>query len=229
MSQLHVASEIAHSVFVHGERFKMTIKFELDVNAKEISKGIKDEIRKIVFKSIPKIQRSLNDKIGDIVFRSLLAGVPVITGSDFAEIGVPDINDRIQSVIRTASNDFKVIVKPANYLIININILDMGYSQLLSLPESVYPYTSIQGSGVLEWLRWLLVEGGGVAIDGWRFSPFPSRFSRTGGGIMSAGGTWNVPPSLQGTSNDNILTRALIGIEKDLEAVVSQELKRLIK
>ena len=46
---------------------------------------------------------------------------------------------------------------------------------------------------------------------------------------MSAGGTWNVPPSLQGTSNDNILTRALIGIEKDLEAVVSQELKRLIK
>jgi len=224
-----VGSEVAHFVFAHGRGSKMTIQFKLDVSASQIAKGINDEIKKIIFRAIPKIQRSLNDKIGDIAFRRLLAGVPAITGRDFAEIGVPDINDRIQSIIRIASNDFKVIVKPANYLIIDINILDTGYSQLLSLPEAIYPYTSIQGSGVLEWLRWLLVEGNGVVVDGWRFSPFPSRFSRSGGGIMAAGGAWNVPPSLQGTPDDNILTRALLGIEKDLEAVISQELKRLIK
>ena len=45
------------------------------------------------------------------------------TGPIPVEVVMADINDRIQSVIRTASNDFKVIVKPANYLIININIL----------------------------------------------------------------------------------------------------------
>jgi len=38
-----------------------------------------------------------------------------------------------------------------------------------------------------------------------------------------------MPPSLAGTAQDNILTRALQNIEKDIEVLVKQELQRIIK
>ena len=45
---------------------------------------------------------------------------------------------------------------------------------------------------------------------------------------MLRGGTWSVPPSIAGTAQDNILTRTLQDIEKDIEKIINQELQRII-
>ena len=154
--------------------------------------------------------------------------MPTISGRDYYEMGVPDINQRLQSIIRAASNTFKIQVRAGNLLSINIGILEDDYSQLLALPESVFPYISAKGSGVLQWLRWILIEGNGPIIRDFEYAPTPSRFSRTGGGVMLRGGTWSVPPSIAGTAQDNILTRTLQDIEKDIEKIITQELQRII-
>ena len=46
---------------------------------------------------------------------------------------------------------------------------------------------------------------------------------------MGSGSGWRVPPSLSGTANDNILTKALENIEKDIQVIVNQELQRILK
>ena len=205
-----------------------SIDYNIKIDVKQVSKDIYKDIFNKIKKAAPKIQRVLNSKIEDIVFQRLVSSVPTITGRDYYEMGVPDINERLQSIIRIAAKNFKIKVTPANILNISIEILEDDYSLLLSLPESVFPYISAKGSGILQWLRWILLEGNSPIVRDFEFTPTPSRFSRTGGGVMMRGGGWNVPPSLAGTSQNNILTRALQNIEKDIESLVSQELQRII-
>ena len=205
-----------------------SIDYNIKIDVKQVSKDIYKDIFNKIKKAAPKIQRVLNSKIEDIVFQRLVSSVPTITGRDYYEMGVPDINERLQSIIRIAAKNFKIKVTPANILNISIEILEDDYSLLLSLPESVFPYISAKGSGILQWLRWILLEGNSPIVRDFEFTPTPSRFSRTGGGVMMRGGGWNVPSSLAGTSQNNILTRALQNIEKDIESLVSQELQRII-
>jgi hypothetical protein len=201
----------------------------IKINNKDLLKDVDKELKKLINKNIPKMQRILNEKIGDIVFQRLVNGLPIIQGNDLAEIGVPDINSRLISIMQTISKNVRIKISPGKQLRMTINIIEEDYSDILSLPESVYAYTSSRGSGVLEWVKWILLGGSGTIIGGFDFSPVPSPFSRTGGGLMVAGGGWSVPSNLAGTSQNNILTRALDNIEKDIKIIVSQELQRILK
>ncbi len=216
-------------MFVHGRESNMVLDINIKINRQQIEADLLKEIKSILYKNIPRIQKVLNDKIEQIVFQRLITGVPTITSRDIAEIGVPDINNRLASIIRVASQSIEVKVNRGKILKIDIGILRQDYSDLLSLPESVFTYTSARGSGILEWLRWLLIEGNGVIVGGLEFSPIPSAFSRTSGGVMTAGSGWSVPSNLAGSSQNNILTRALQNIEKDIETIIKQELQRIIK
>ena len=207
----------------------MTIDYNIKIDVRKVNNEISKDIVRIIRKSVSKIQSSLDSKLEDIIFKRLVTGVPNISGRDYYEMGVPDINQRLQSIIRIASQSFTIKVKVENLLTINIGILEDDYSQLLSLPESIFPYISAKGSGVLEWLRWILIEGNQPIVRDFEFVSTPSRFSSTGGGIMLRGGGWSVPPNLAGTVQDNILTRSLQNIEKDIETLVNQELQRIIK
>ena len=201
----------------------------IKINNKDLLKDIDKQLKKLINKNIPKMQRILNEKIGDIVFQRLVNGLPVIQGNDLAEIGVPDINSRLISIMQTISRNVRIKISPGKQLRMTINIIEEDYSDVLSLPDAVYAYTSSRGSGILEWLKWILLGGNGTIIGGFDFSPAPSPFSRTGGGLMVAGGGWSVPSNLAGTSQNNILTRALDNIEKDIRAIVDQELQRILK
>jgi len=207
----------------------MVLDINIKINRQQIEADLLKEIKSILYKNIPRIQKVLNDKIEQIVFQRLITGVPTITSRDIAEIGVPDINNRLASIIRVASQSVEIKVTKGNILRIDIGILRDDYSDLLSLAEATFQYTSFTGSGILPWLRWLLLDGGSPVIGGFDFAPLPSIFSRTGGGIMTPGGNWNIPANLAGTSNNNILTRALTNIQKDLESIIKQELQRVIK
>jgi len=222
--------EIAHFVFAHGRGFRMTINVKFNLNQSQIKQDIVKDIRNTIYKYIPVIQKSINVQLEDIIFKRLFSGVPNIVGRDRAEIGVPDINERLQSIIRVASQSFEVSVKKGNILFIELRIIQDDYSDLLSLPEAVFSYISVNGSGVLDWLRWLLLEGTNPIVIGFDFTPTASRFSRTGDGLMRPlNSSWSVPNNIAGTANDNMITRALVNIEKDIEILIKQELTRIIK
>lgn len=201
----------------------------ITLDTKKILQEINASAGKIISRNIPKIQAILDQKIEKIVSQRLISGLPTIQGRDLAEIGVPDINTRLTSIVQAVAQNVRVKVTYTKSIQININILEEDYSDVLSLPEAVYAYTSANGSGVLEWLKWILLGGNGAIVAGFSFSPLASPFSRTGGGLMVAGGSWAVPSNLAGTASDNILTRSLENIEQDIKLIVNQELQRILK
>lgn len=201
----------------------------IKIDSKQINQEINRALDQNIGKNIIRIQKTLNDKIQQIVFQRLIGGIPVIQGTDLAEIGVPDINTRLTSILQTLASNIKVKVSFDKSIKIDINILEEDYSDVLSLPEAVYTYTSSNGSGVLEWLKWILLGGNGTIVGGFEFSPSSSPFSRTGGGLMTPGNGWGVPSNLAGTASNNILTRSLQNIEKDIQVIVSQEIQRILK
>lgn len=207
----------------------MTIQAQIKINQKQIFKDIAKELNLIINKNVNKIQQALDSRISNLVFQRLVSGLPRIQGNDLAEIGVPDINTRLISIARVVSDNIVIKATFNKSLKIDIGILQEDYADLLSLPESLYRYNSVKSSGILPWLRWLLLEGNGPIVGGFDFQPLPTAFSRTGGGIMTVGGSWNVPVGLSGTANNNIFTRALTNLKKDIEAIVKQELQRIIK
>ena len=199
------------------------------INLNDVVKDVNKQLNKNINTSIPKIQRVLNQKIENIVFTRLIAGLPTIQGADLAEIGVPDINTRLTSIVQTIARNIRIKITPGKSLGISITILEQDYSDVLSLPEAIYAYSSAGGSGILEWLKWILLGGNGTIVAGFEFSPLASPFSRTTGGLMVAGGGWSVPSNLAGTATDNILTRSLDNIQKDIEIIINQELQRILK
>ena len=204
------------------------ISINLQIDENKVIRDIMKEIRRIIQNSLLTIKQKLSAEISQIVLRRLTQGVPVISGRDYHEIGIPDINDRIISVIRNVSNNIKVkvMIKPPDLLNIEIGILKADYSDLLSLPEAVFQYKS---GGVLPWLRWLLLDGGGVIVNNYDYKNRPLKSSRTNFGFMAKGSGWSMPPNLVGTQNNNILTRALTNIDKDIELIVINVIKGNIK
>ena len=213
--------EIAHSVFAHGRGYKMVGNVKIKLS--DIKKDIDNQYSKSISKNFATIERVLNQKIEQIVSQRLLAGLPVIQGNDLAEIGVPDINTRLVSIVQAIATNIRVKVSGTKRISLNITILEDDYSDVLSLPEAVYAYTSARGSGILEWAKWILLGGNGTIVGGFDFAPVTSPFSRTGGGLMRPGGGWRMPPGLSGTANDNILTRALENIEVIVHAAALKQ------
>jgi len=205
------------------------IKGTVKLDEKSFLKQVEKDVSKTLNKNISKIQRTLNDRIEKIVFQRLVTGLPSIQGLDLAEIGVPDINTRLTSIVGVVAKNSQVIVRGGKQVRIEIKILRDDYSDILSLPEAVYTYISAKGSGILEWLKWILLDGTSQVVGGFEFSPLTSPFSRTGGGVMVAGNGWSVPPSIAGSAGNNILTRSLQNIEQDIKIIVNQELQRMIK
>jgi len=204
------------------------MKISLQINQKELERELTKEIQRKVNQAIPRIQSALNERFENMLLQRFNSGVPPFSPREIAEIGVPDLNLRIQSIIREAAKSFEIKVVPANLLRINISILRKNHEDLLSLPESVFQYVSSRGSGILEWLRWLLLEGNNTIVNEFDYRPSNSPASRAGG-LMVKGTGWNMPETISGIEGNNILTRCLDNIGKDIEMIVRAELNRLIR
>jgi len=207
----------------------MNIRASIKIDERQFKKEIQLELQRKVNKAIPKIQTELNNRFPALLKKHFSANVQPITGDDFYALGVPTINDDLISIIDAASNSFEVKIAPANLLKINIGILEKTHQHLLDLPEAYFNYTSSRGGGVIQWLKWILLEGGNSVVDGYEVNYTNSRFSRTGGALMNKGPFFIVPENLQGVAGDNILTRAIQNINTDLEKLVKQVLNNSIK
>ena len=93
-----------------------------------------------------------------------------------------------------------------------------NFKNLLSLPEGenqAYP----EG----HWLRHLLLSGNQTIVVGYHYTP--GRGGRSGGGTMTSGGAWRVPPQYAGDEGNNFITRAFEGREKQIADIFSRALK----
>ena len=193
------------------------------------------EIVKKVKRKAPIIQTNITEKVREAV-RDALVSTPeyqsIIQGKLKAELGVPNSDSRIITVIDTWIENIVVNVKAARtpFLVIDIGIIQGDYSDVLSLPQAQYTYKSKRGEGEIPWLKWLLLEGDKRIINKYEFSS-NTRGSRTGMGIMisKARGFWQVPPEFSGTAVDNFATRALENIETTIDKIVEQLIKGNLK
>ena len=209
-----------------GLRSNFSSTFQNNV-VREISKNVK--------RKAPRIKTIITEQIRKAV-REALVSTPeyqsILQGKLKAELGIPQSDTRIITIIDTWVNNISVKVKSAKspLLLIDIGIIQDDYGDVLSLPAAQYTYQSKHGQGEIPWLKWLLLEGDKRIITKYEFSSNP-RGSRTGMGIMvrKSRGSWQVPPEFSGTSVDNFATRALGNIESAIDKIVEKAVKDAFK
>lgn len=157
----------------------------------------------------------------------LIAPVVVVT---------PIINTWLASIIVTL-NHFKPTKSGKLNGGLKITAIQGDYKDVENLPYS--SYTAKPSGKLIEWLKWLLESGTQVLIQdyGITFDIDEGGFvgkifrSRSGEALMISPEVtfgmkplnsvfqWSVPPEYAGTQENNWVTRALIGIEKDIENI----------
>tara|TARA_R100000008_G_scaffold62018_1_gene39308 strand:+ start:1185 stop:1826 length:642 start_codon:yes stop_codon:yes gene_type:complete len=174
------------------------------------------------------IKKKLQETIMEMLFNSPAVS-SLMGGKLQAELGVVSAESTMIEVIDTWMNNIHVSTKAGGspLLTINIGILTQGYGDVLSLPSSVYQSA---GGEMIEWLRWLLLEGDKTIVD-YFFLPGNRSKSRTGLGIMvrKGGRRWSIPPEFRGTETDNFATRALENLDKALDRIVRVEINKVLK
>lgn len=198
----------------------------------EFNKNIKNEIRKIIAQNITGITHRIHSRIGTIIrvrIQNTLEYQSLFGGQLQAELGIPN-PDVIENIINTWASNFSVKYNSSGRAFgsLNIGLIQDDYTDVLSLPEASFFYTSGNTSGVIDWLRWLLLEGSNVIVRSYGFTGNETRGSRTGLGVMVSreGGSWRVPPEFAGTASDNFVLRALLAIDKDIDRVVQEEIDK---
>ena len=210
------------------------IKLESGFSSKFQSNVLR-EITKKIRRQAPKIKITITDSIRRVV-REALVSTPeyqsIVQGKLRAELGIPEADSRIISVIDEWVNNIKVTVKAGTspLLLIDIGIIRQDYGDVLSLPAAQYNYASSRSQGQIPWLKWLLLEGDKRIITKYEFVSNPKK-SRTGMGIMVSKerGSWQVPPEFSGTSVNNFATRALGNIGNIIDNIIEQAVKESLK
>lgn len=211
----------------------MVLEYKLTISRSEFKNNVQEALKKKIGRQTGSIQASLNASIDNIVLNRLISAVPTIQGDDYYQLGVPDINERIQSILRTVAANTTITVSSGSgksFFTVNIGVLNGDYSDLLNLPEAIFRDDNKLGNAVvIPWLSWLLLEGTNPVADKSFYDNKPQYARIPGGGFMINNGFFSVPASIAGTSDDNFLTRALRGIEDDVIRLTKNQMKGLVK
>lgn len=138
-------------------------------------------------------------------------------GSLKGQFGIPDGQDLlatldiISAVRESISIKFVKYKAPLNLGGLQINFQPSNFTNLLGLDSGHVLYFG----GDLHWLSWLLTEGNRIIIVGYYYDP-ETGIGRSGLGVMNEGGFFRVPTVFSGTTQNNFITRALIGRQQEL-------------
>jgi len=209
----------------------MTIRANIDLpNFKaDFEKKILREIKTVINKAMPSIVNKIKSRLKAEFVRLVKESAEytaLVSGDLRGEIGLPDPTV-VDTVIDAWADGIQVtFTKRGKLGSIEIGMIQADYADVLSLPDASYVYASRDGSTVIEWLRWLLLESTSIIVVGYVFAA--SNRGRTGLGIMvnRNGGGWRVPAQYAGTANDNFVTRALVDIERTIDIIVRQEITK---
>lgn len=213
----------------------MSDSLNISVKLLESNKTIADQILKALIPDIrqylDKIYNSLKSTIPLIVIESIKAQpeyTALLSGTLQYELGIVDPGSRLKEILATIESGAIVSTKPLKTTGsgfsggVKLQMVKSDFSDLLNLGSA--SFVSENGSQI-NWLEWLLIEGDSVIISDYDFILGPSKYSRTGMGIMRSmsGGSWRVPPEYAGTANNNWITRAIEAasqsIQKEIEKI----------
>jgi hypothetical protein len=193
----------------------------------DFAKYVTVELSRQLRKKSQIIGQRIQDPLQQIVRESIMSTPEYRSlhgGKLQGELGVTSPSTRVEAVINTWVSHIFVEAKVARdpLLSIHIGFLEVGYGDVLSLPEASYDYEG----GTIPWLQWLLLEGDKRIVRNYEFSPI-TRNSRTGLGIMipSDRRGWQVPPEFSGTESNNFATRAFDGVDTKIEKIVKSVIK----
>lgn len=104
---------------------------------------------------------------------------------------------------------------------LEVNFQPSNFLGLINLPQGIVNYEN----GSLKWLDWLLTQGDKIIVANYQYNP-KTGIGRSGLGNMIPGGSFRVPPQYSGTTDNNFITRALVGPsqEKQIMAIFKEVL-----
>jgi hypothetical protein len=186
---------------------------------KNMYKALADAINKSINKYKGEVTAQLKSSIGNWIrsqpeINSLLANGAF--GSLSAQFGLPigSANFAVGQIISEITNNVNINFTPVNDKLkgsIEFNFQPADYLNLLGLSNG---HVLTEKGVDLHWLDWLLIQGDTVIILGYDY--VPASRGRSGGGYMSLGKTWRVPPEFSGTPTNNFITRSFDGRDNEI-------------
>lgn len=210
----------------------MNITLTLTDSIKTVEKNINVAISKSINDKLNKNITRIRDKAKNLVkswvfmqpeIQSLLLGGP---GSLIGYFGITTTSQQIvDSIINSVAESIEV--KLTKYAVdlsggLEIRFQPSSFINLLSISEG----HTIYGNGDLHWLEWLLNRGDTIIVANYQYNPVTG-LGRSGLGVMVSGGSFRVPPQFSGTSDNNFITRALIG--KTQEKQIAELLQKVLE
>ena len=188
--------------------------------------ALSEDINKVIKKNVGQFQRAMKLKIPqwikeqpEMVSLSEF-GVPYSLASQFG-LRPGDDTDAYNHIVEVISDSIQVKVNPINSKLqggveFSISPLFGGGGLLGSSAGTVVT----EKGEVLDWLNWLLTIGDSTVITGYHYTP--SERGRSGGGTMSGGSVWRIPPQFSGTPEDNFVTRAFENREVEIDGLLEE-------
>ena len=182
---------------------------DLNLKLKKNYKKAEDKVRSLVQGWIFE-QPEISSILDDGVLNSLNAQFGFMNGTASQAIEVISL-----AVAKSVAVEFQQINDKLQGGVI-FYLQPDNFSNILGLPEAVIQSTSTQ----LPWLNWMLTQGSNTIVSGYTYKPDNS--GRSGGGTMVSGNLWRIPPNFAGTVENNFITRALQGREKELSSIMEE-------
>jgi hypothetical protein len=197
----------------------ITIKLLDDIKSIEskINSAIATEVNKILFQNQSKILQESKLLASRWIASQpeMLALQSSVPGSLAGQFGLyaGQGQSSVISIVNSVENSISTSFKKFNSKLIGgleVNFQPKNFLNLLNLPQGIVNYEK----GQLHWLDWLLLKGDTTIVVNYQYNP-NSGIGRSGLGNMIEGGSFRVPPQFSGTSDDNFVTRALVGPEQE--------------
>ncbi len=191
---------------------------------------VQNDLNNLWSKATKKTLIEIQDIVRQSIKESPEYNILILDSRAFHEIGIDNIDDRMDGVIELVVKDIELdsniqsISKVKNTVKaeFQIRILDLDYEELLKSPEA--SFITKKGDS-LDWLKWLLLEGTSSVILNYRYLDKVGTWSRTGQGIMipnAQPNLWSVPSELSGTRENNWLVRAITKLDVLLPNIINK-------
>ena len=213
----------------------MELTIKLAQNERELMQGILEQYAENINNTLKLSYNTVYQRIASQIRQRIQESSEVqslISGDLRQELGIVDGQQAVTDITKAVTDNIELTIESArvtNGQIVSggylIKIIQSNYQALFALPSVAYFSKNV----LIPWLSWLLSAGTSPVIFGYRidYNPENSQNSRTGGPIMvKSQGSWSVPQEYAGTIDDNFLTRALSGIEQEIQYILSQEVGR---
>jgi hypothetical protein len=178
------------------------------------------------------IQRRIGE-VCELLIRRTPEFQSLLSGDLLGELGVPDVEGRLDAVLRTIKNSCDVEVTPliqAGDVLTGGLVLKMIRADFMDVMEISGAEYLTQRGVQIPWLNWILTQGDRIIVVGYdvklNLSTKEKARSRTGLGLMIPGSGWRVDPDNSGVLDDNFITRAFnpAEVEKLLLKIIEEEI-----